>query len=91
MAAQKRTSKRASATVIAELIVRRGALRRFDKLKRATAELPVKVTWDRRLEERRNSAANVARERRQQDRRQAPPFTWEVADFLVVARRDQKP
>lgn len=90
MAAGKRRPKRTSSTPIAELIVRRGALRRFDKLKRATADLPVKVSWDRRLEDRRTSATDVARDRRQQDRRQPAPFTWEVADFLVVAKRKKK-
>ncbi len=69
-----------------ELIVRRGALRRFDKLKRATAALPVKLSWDRRLAERRTSSGDVSRERRQSDRRKKPPFTWGTADFVVVER-----
>jgi hypothetical protein len=69
-----------------ELIVRRGALRRFDKLKRATADLdlPVKLSWDRRLGERRTSASDVGSERRRSDRRKEPPFTWRTADFVVV-------
>lgn len=91
MAAKKRGRKRRSTTPIAELIVRRGALRRFDRLKQATADLPVKVSWDRRLEERRTSETSVARDRRRTDRRQPPPFTWEAADFLVVAKRSKKP
>jgi hypothetical protein len=69
-----------------ELIVRRGALRRFDKLKHATAELPVKLSWDRRLGERRTSAGDVSGQRRQSDRRKKPPFTWGTADFVVVER-----
>jgi hypothetical protein len=73
-----------------ELIVRRGALRRFDKLKRATAELPVKLSWDRRLGERRTSGGDVSRERRQSDRRKKPPFTWGTADFIVVERPARK-
>jgi hypothetical protein len=78
--------QRSADTPTVELIVRRGALRRFDKLKRATAELPVKLSWDRRLGERRTSAGDVSRERRQSDRRKKPPFTWGTADFVVVER-----
>ena len=67
-----------------EIIVRRGALRRFDALKTKTGELPVVVTWDRRLDDRRGGAAAAKPERRYQDRRRTPPFTWELADFVVV-------
>lgn len=88
VAETKKRAKRRPAS-IAELIVRRGALRRFEMLKRATADLPVTLSWDRRLEERRTSPTGVARERRQSDRRGKSPFTWEVADFLVVGRRDE--
>jgi hypothetical protein len=79
------------------LVVRRGALRRFDALTRKTAKLPVVVTWDRREEERRDeqehgskpATASTKRaelsvsERRKSERRQKPPFTWELADFVV--------
>jgi hypothetical protein len=83
--------QRSAATPKVELIVRRGALRRFDKLKRATAELPVKLSWDRRLGERRTAAGDVNRERRRQsDRRKKPPFTWGSADFVVVERPARK-
>jgi hypothetical protein len=78
--------QRSAGTPKVELIVRRGALRRFDKLKRATAELPVKLSWDRRLGERRTAAGDVSRERRQSDRRKKPPFTWGTAVFVVVER-----
>jgi hypothetical protein len=74
-----------------ELIVRRGALRRFDKLRHATAELPVRLSWDRRLRERRAPGGNAASERRQGDRRRKPPFTWSTADFLVVESRPPAP
>jgi hypothetical protein len=67
------------------IIVRRGALRRFDALTRKTAELPVVVSWDRRTEDRRASSEPASQERREGDRRQAPPFTWEAADFVVNA------
>jgi hypothetical protein len=70
-----------------ELVVRRGARRRFSALKKKTAELPVTVSWDRRKGERRTTSGQVARERRQSDRRQKPPFTWELADFVLVLPR----
>ena len=65
--------------------MRRGALRRFDKLKQATAELPVKVLWDRRTGERQ-AAKSGQPEPERQERRQKPPFTWDVADFVVVGK-----
>jgi hypothetical protein len=64
--------------------VRRGALRRFDQLKQKGAELPVAIKWDRRTDERRASSGDAGSERRKTERRQAPPFTWDVADFVVV-------
>lgn len=74
-----------------ELIVRRGALRRFDKLKNATAELPVKLTWDRRVHDRRAAGSDVASERRLVERRKVPPYTWATADFLVVEAPGRRP
>ena len=71
-----------------ELVVRRGALWRFNTLKKKTADLPVTVMWDRRQGERRATSGAPARERRGTDRRQQPPFTWEVADFVVVEPSD---
>jgi hypothetical protein len=68
------------------IVVRRGALRRFDALKRKTAELPVTVLWDRREIDRRASSATRRRDRRQTERRQKAPFTWTLADFVVVAK-----
>jgi hypothetical protein len=68
---------------VVEIIVRRGALRRFDRLQKTVTHLPVKLSWDRRLRERRESSRGLEREPRY-DRRKTPPFTWEVADFLVV-------
>jgi hypothetical protein len=69
-----------------EIVVRRGALRRFDALKTKTGELPVVVTWDRRTDERRDAAAaaRTRAERRYKDRRRTPPFTWDLADFVVI-------
>jgi hypothetical protein len=77
-----------------ELIVRRGALRRFHKLKEKTADLPVEVLWDRRQSDRRAASGKVAADRRSADRRQKPPFTWEVSDFVIAAKpqpRKKKP
>jgi hypothetical protein len=69
-----------------ELIVRRGAVRRFHTLKEKTADLPVDVLWDRRESDRRAAACKDSAERRSGDRRQPPPFTWEVSDFVVAAK-----
>jgi hypothetical protein len=73
--------------VSVELVVRRGALRRFHKLKEKAADLPVNVTWDRREGERRTESNHKATpDQRKADRRQKPPFTWDMSDFVVVAR-----
>ena len=66
------------------IVVRRGALRRFDALTRKAADLPVDVTWDRRTGQRRESGETADVERRAGDRRKEPGFTWQVADFVVV-------
>jgi hypothetical protein len=58
------------------LFVRRGALRRFHRLTRDTGDLPVTIEWDRRLGS--PVGAPVV------DRRKAPPYLWQVADFVVV-------
>jgi hypothetical protein len=70
-----------------EIIVKRGATRRFHTLKRETAEMPVTITWDRRTTERRTPQTSGAAgaERRGVERRQKPSFTWDLADFVVVA------
>jgi hypothetical protein len=73
-----------------ELIVRRGALRRFHKLTQKTADLPVTVSWDRRTGERRSAANASERNRRQIERRQKPPFTWELSDFVVASAPPRK-
>ena len=72
-----------------EIIVRRGALRRYDRLTRDTADLPVTLTWDRRRGERRSEEKDVPVDSRRHDRRRTPPFTWELADFVVVERAPQ--
>jgi len=83
--ARRRTAPRKKQEAI-EIVVRRGAIRRFDALKTRTSELPVVVTWDRRTDERRGNAASTDRNRnrRETERRRTPPFTWDLADFVVV-------
>jgi hypothetical protein len=67
------------------IFVRRGALRRFHRLKRDAKDLPVEITWDRRQEERRESSDEGSTDdRRSQNRRKDPAFTWEMADFVVA-------
>jgi len=67
-----------------EIVVRRGSLRRFDALKTRTAELPVVVTWDRRLNDRRGEAPPAKKsDGRYAERRRTPTFTWDLADFVV--------
>jgi hypothetical protein len=69
---------------VVELIVRRGALDRYDKLRQDTQDLPVKLSWDRRLHQRRSASRDVDREERKHERRREPPFIWDVADFVAV-------
>ena len=71
-----------------KIFVRIGALRRFDALKTKTADLPVKIEWDRRRGERRRSPATVDSNKRISDRRRQLPFTWEAADFVVVEEEE---
>jgi hypothetical protein len=84
------TPRRRSATAKKEpleIVVRRGASHRFSALKARTSELPVVVSWDRRASARRSKSTpsmQVPRDRRATDRREKPPFTWELADFVVV-------
>ena len=78
-----------SAVSFLRIFVRRGALRRFHLLNRDTSEMPVSIEWDRRLSDRRESVEDAPAERRNTDRRQTPPFTWQHADF-VVAPPDEK-
>lgn len=74
------------------IFVRRGALRRFAKLKRDAAELPVTVEWDRRSGDRQAPPENAPDPRPgDPDRRQDPPFTWKVADFVVVGSPKGQP
>jgi len=68
------------------IFVRRGALRRFHRLKQESEGLPVAVEWDRRLGERRveSSPQPEFAEKRRAERRRQPPFTWRAAEFVVT-------
>lgn len=67
------------------LVVRRGALRRYDALKEKTSHLQVLVSWDRREQERRRRGySTVDVEQRRGERRGEPRPTWDLADFTVV-------
>ena len=75
------------------IFVKQGATRRYERLKRDSAALPVEIEWDRRSGERRNPAEAhgadvVGLTARKGDRRKAPPFTWDLADFVVVDGKD---
>ena len=69
---------------LVRMFVRIGALKRFHFLKQKTANLPVSVEWDRRREERRADTDEPRADLRKGERRGAPPYTWETADFVVV-------
>jgi hypothetical protein len=69
-----------------DLIVRRGALRRFHKLTQRAVSASISVSWDRRVHDRRAASGPVADDRRNTDRRRNPPFTWELGDFVIVGR-----
>jgi hypothetical protein len=88
----RRTTRKATPAGSIDLIVRRGALRRFQKLKEKTADLPVTVLWDRRNGDRRSTKAspNGKGERRNTDRRGKPPSMWDLSDFLVVTKPRKK-
>ena len=75
------------------IFVKQGAKRRYERLKRDSASLPVEVQWDRRTGERRNpaeaeGAAVVGLPARKGERRKTPEFTWDLADFVVVEGAD---
>jgi len=91
--ASRRSVQAAKTPSAVEIVVRRGAGRRFEALQNRTSELPVVVSWDRRKTERRTKphpSMEVPRDRRASDRRQKPPFTWELADFVVVVPESKR-
>ena len=68
------------------IFVKRGALWRFNRLKRDAQKLAISVEWDRRKEDRRaaDAEAPVPQDQRREDRRGSAPFTWDIAEFVVV-------
>ena len=66
------------------MVVRRGALKRYESLKKKTAHLQVEVVWDQRDTDRRQGRTLTVGERRMRERRRTPPFTWDIADFVVA-------
>ena len=76
------------------IFVKQGAKRRYERLKRDSASLPVDIQWDRRSGARRNAAEAEGAEAvglpaRKGERRQTPAFTWDLADFVVVEGDDK--
>ena len=67
-------------------VVRRGALRRFDRLKQAATDLPVDVIWDRRTSQHAPKDGPHQARRMLTERRKQPSFTWTTADFVVVEK-----
>jgi hypothetical protein len=80
----RKTAKKSAEPPI-KMIVRRGATPRFEALMRKTRHLNVQVEWDRRGDEDDAAGEHV---RKHGNRRGAPPFTWDAADFVVVVPRD---
>jgi transcriptional regulator of acetoin/glycerol metabolism len=68
------------------VIVRRNQLAAFAMLAQAFADEPgVRLTWDRRVRERRKASTSLdPEERRRSDRRRAPSTTWGRTDYLLV-------
>src|SRR6185436_16370314 len=57
----------------------------WSRLARGAPHLPTPVPFDAdRQEERRAERESTPQERRKSDRRRKPPFTWEMADFVVT-------
>jgi hypothetical protein len=70
------------------IIVRRGRAGAYETLKTEfehDATTGVRVTWDRRQGERRETIETVDRERRHRERRGRPPPTWTSLGIVVVA------
>ena len=88
----KKSSKPEAATRF-RVYVKRGARARYEQLKHESVDLPVDVQWDRRGADRRNEneapgAELVGLTPRTTDRRTAPSFNFQQADFVVVEVRD---
>ena len=66
------------------VIVRRGATERFEFLNTRLAGEPVRISWDRRIADRRQTKHRMTVERRQGDRRGPPPLTWSAGGFVIA-------
>ncbi len=74
------------------IIVRRGDTERFHFLQEIYRSQPsVHVIWDRRVADRRRAASPVGNERRQSDRRAAPPRSWTTMGFIFVEQVAVRP
>ncbi len=75
---------------MARMIVRRGCLDTFERLRETFADdEEIEVVWDRRggdrrVGERRRESRPGDRDRRRDDRRTLVPNSWIALDFLVV-------
>lgn len=84
-------NKRDGSPSLVRIFVKIGALRRFHLLSQKTADLPVEVAWDRRRAGGGDGAGAGQTPNGGPDRRQKPPYTWEVADFVVVEEAHDDP
>ena len=66
------------------VIVRRGATERFDFLNTRLAREPVRISWDRRIADRRKKKQRMMVERRRGERRGPPPLTWPAGGFVIA-------
>lgn len=74
------------------VIVRRGKFATFELLARAVADDPnVRVFMDRRVGDRRQTAAPVESDRRRGDRRRRPDVSWDRQPYAVVGTADDGP
>jgi transcriptional regulator of acetoin/glycerol metabolism len=75
------------------VIVRRNQFATFAMLAHAFAQEPkVRLVWDRRTGDRRQTgAASAGSDRRRADRRGDPASTWRGNDYLLLTVRDGKP
>src|SRR5947207_2314830 len=67
------------------VIVRRNEFATFARLAQTFANEPnVRLVWDRRIRDRRQSSEAPAGERRRRDRRANPTTTWGPDDYLLL-------
>jgi hypothetical protein len=74
----------ALAGVACLMVVQRDDIDRFRLLSTTFQGHPVQIIWDRRIADRRRSAALPPVDRRSGDRRQPPPESWGNLGFLVA-------